>query len=272
MLLSDEIFYKSKDASRRVKQILLFYKDVNLVASTRDYSYTVTLDDDPIVPRLIESTLRIPSKAFHSAKQLVEVASLLHPVAVFIDIHLGSDPSGLSIIPTLRQNWPYAPIIVITADPSDEAVSEALASGADDFVRKPLRPKELIARLQVRLVDQAQKEARQIFHFANLELNQQSRCLRGPKGERFLSPTEMSLFLAVTQARGTVVPRRTLKQRCWDNVRVSDNALDRKVHELRKALMDVGSIAGIGTSYGSGFFISLEGGIESHELIAHQGK
>lgn len=243
-----------------------------MISSTRDYSYTVTLDDDPIVPRLIETTLKIPTRGFDDAGALVQAAPMMNPVAVFIDIHLNTNPTGLSIIPALRQAWPFAPIIVITADPSDEAVSEALASGADDFVRKPLRPKELIARLQTRLVDQAQKEARQLYQFGNVELNQQSRCLRGPKGERFLSPTEMSLFLALTQARGTVVPRKTLKQRCWDNVRVSDNALDRKVHELRKALMDVGSLASIGTAYGSGFFILLEGGGENNELIAQQGK
>jgi DNA-binding response OmpR family regulator len=242
-----------------------------LVPTTRDYSYTVTLDDDPIVPRLIETTLRIPTRAFADAAKLVEAAPALNPVAVFIDIHLNSDSTGISILPALRQAWPFAPIIVITADPSDEAVSEALASGADDFVRKPLRPKELIARVQTRLVDQAQKEARQLYHFSNLELNQQSRCLRGPKSERFLSPTEMSLYLALTQARGTVVSRKVLKQRCWDNVRVSDNALDRKVHELRKVLMDVGGEVSVGTSYGAGFFILMENGT-LNELVANQGK
>jgi DNA-binding response OmpR family regulator len=220
--------------------------------------YTITLDDDPMVPRMIQKALGIKSIPFVSPEQLLATAEKYHPVAAFIDIHLGVDTTGLGVIPALRQRWPFCPILVVTSDPTDEAVTEALASGADDFLRKPIRPKELNARLQTRLIDQAQKEARNVIVFADVSLDQAYRTLRGPSGERYLSPTETNLFLALVQARGTTVPRSTLKTRCWDQIAVSNNALDRKIYELRRALAEVGSRLNIGTAYGVGFSLDFE--------------
>lgn len=220
--------------------------------------YTITLDDDPMVSKMIQKALGIKTIAFTSAEKLAADADRYHPVAAFIDIHLDADKNGLSIIPALKEKWPFCPILVITGDPTDDAVTEALASGADDFLRKPIRPKELSARLQTRLVDQAQKEAKNVIHFADVTLDRAYRALRGPNGERYLSPTETNLFLALVQARGTTVPRSTLKMRCWDQITVSNNALDRKIYELRRALQEVGSHLEIGTAYGVGFSLEFE--------------
>lgn len=215
--------------------------------------YTITLDDDPIVHRLIQKSLGIKSLQFKSAEKLVETSSHYQPVAAFVDIHLEADENGLHIIPILKAKWPFCPILVITSDPSDEAVSEALASGADDFVRKPIRPKELAARLQARLIDQAQKEAKNVIHMGDLTLDRTHRILKGPRGERYLSSTEINLFMSLLQAKGTVVPRSALKLRCWGQIAVSDNALDRKIYEVRRALKETGSNVNVGTAYGVGF-------------------
>lgn len=232
-------------------------------ASPSSQEYTITLDDDPIVHRMIQKALGMKSIAFTSAEKLLSSAERYHPVAAFIDIHLDT-ASGLDIIPTLRAKWAFCPIIVVTSDPSDEAVTEALACGADDFVRKPIRPKELTARLHTRLLDQAQKEAKNTIHVGDVNLDRAHRYLKGPKGDRYLSSTELNLFLSLVQARGTIVPRKTLKLRCWGEIAVSDNALDRKIYEVRRALQEVGSRIGISTAYGVGF--ALEGGATEDEM------
>jgi DNA-binding response OmpR family regulator len=217
--------------------------------------YTITLDDDPMVPRLIQKCLGIRSIPFTSAEKLLAVADRYQPVAAFIDIHLDGEGSGLHTIPLLRSKWAFCPLIVVTSDPTDEAVTEALACGADDFVRKPIRASELSARLQTRLIDQAQKEAKSIIQAADLSLDRAHRVLKGPSGERYLSLTEVNLFLSLLQARGTVVPRATLKLRCWGQIAVSDNALDRKIYEVRRALKEIGSRISVGTAYGVGFVL-----------------
>jgi len=216
--------------------------------------YTLTLDDDPIVARLIEAALGTPTLAYDSAKTLLQDDRVLNPVAVFVDVHL-NDESGIAALPEIRQRWRYCPIIVITADPDDKALADALTCGADDFIMKPLRPREVVARLQARLADQALKQNTQSVSYGDVRLDQGYRTLRGPKGERFLSPTEMNLLLALMRSGGTTLERSMLKNQCWDHIAVSDNALDRKIFEVRRALLDVGSACSIGTTYGVGFFL-----------------
>jgi ActR/RegA family two-component response regulator len=68
----------------------------------------VTLDDDPMVSRILEKATGIKSLSFSSLQELVQVAGQYEPLAAFIDIHLGIDECGLDIIPTLRAKWPTA--------------------------------------------------------------------------------------------------------------------------------------------------------------------
>lgn len=216
--------------------------------------YTLTLDDDPVVAKLIEAALGTPTLAFSSAKQLLDAQQPLNPVAVFVDVHL-NDENGLAALPLIRGRWRYCPIIVITSDPDDKALSDALTCGADDFIMKPLRPREVVARMQARLSDQALKQSSQVVNYSDLRLDQGYRLLRGPSSERFLSPTEMHLLVALMRSGGTTLERAMLKNQCWDHIAVSDNALDRKIFEVRRALLDVGSRCTIGTTYGVGFYL-----------------
>jgi DNA-binding response OmpR family regulator len=187
---------------------------------------------------------------------MLQKAAALNPVAIFVDVHLDKE-NGLNALPDIRSLWRNCPIIVITADPAEEPISEALTRGADDFILKPLRPREIVARVQARLADHSLKQASHSLEYGDLKLDQTHRLLRGPKGEHFLSPTELNLLASLMRGAGTTLERATLKNQCWDHIVVSDNALDRKVFEVRKALLDVGSHCAIGTAYGIGFFLEL---------------
>lgn len=233
--------------------------------------FTITLDDDPIVAKLISQSLGLRSIAYTSITELINADLREPPVACFIDLHLGGETKGIAVIPTLRKKFAFCPILVITADPSESAVGEALASGADDFVQKPIRPQELAARLQTRLMDQWQKKSQSLMKVGDAVLDRAHRSLRGPKGERYLSDTEVNLFICLSQAHGTVVERHTLKSRCWGQIAVSDNALDRKVYEVRRALKEIGSTLHLGTSYGVGF--SLEPSADAGDWVrANEGE
>ena len=220
--------------------------------------YTVILDDDPIVSKLIERSLSIKAQSFDSPKKLLSVASQLSPVAAFVDIHLGDSESGLDIIPELRSRWPFAPILVITVDPDDEAVAHALSAGADDFIQKPIRPKELVARLQARLNDTAEKEAKNTQTIGDIVLDYSHRVLRGKHVERCLSQTEINLLSSLVNARGSIVARSALKRRGWGQVAVSDNALDRKMYEVRQAIKEVSQYVAVRTCYGVGFVLEID--------------
>jgi len=240
----------------------------NMIRAVNPSQYVVTLDDDPMVPKLIERTLGMKSITFTSARKLVNQAGQYSPVAAFIDINLGESESGLDTVPQLRNKWPFCPIIVITVDPSDDAVSNALTAGADDFIHKPIRPKELIARVQVRLNDVAEKESKSTIQVGDLIIDLSHRVLRGKVSERYLSQTEINLLNTLVNAKGSIVSRSTLKRRGWGQVAVSDNALDRKMYEVRQAIKEVSENVGIRTCYGIGFVLETETSVDSSRGFA----
>lgn len=219
--------------------------------------YVITLDDDPMIGSIIEKSLGIRTIKLSTSRELLAGATQFKPLAVFVDIHLGVDDCGLDVIPTLRARWPYCPILVLTGDPSDDSVARALAAGADDFLRKPINHKELLARLHARLEDAAEKSARQLVEVGDIKIDIPHRMLTGPLGRRALSPTEINILAHLSQVRGTVVTKDVLKFRCWGPTAVSDNAVDRKIHEVRSALQDVSNLVKIKSLYGVGVTLQI---------------
>jgi DNA-binding response OmpR family regulator len=221
--------------------------------------YFVVLDDDPLVHRLLEAAIGKKCRAFSSSKEAIGSANELEPIGVFVDIHLGVDDNGLDILPKLKQSWPFCPILVMTADKDDDLIGQALASGADDFVRKPINPKEVLARLQARLDELSKREAKELLKVADITIDTSHRLISNDSGKkRYLSPTEMTLLTCLLNAHGTVVKREVIKRKCWGQIYVSDNALNRKLHEVRRILKEVSPSLNIKTVYGMGFVLEVK--------------
>ena len=224
-----------------------------------DPEYIIVLDDDPMVERIIGSATGKATKNFDSIKALETKVDSLNPIALFVDIHLGLQETGLDILPSLKIKWPFAPIVVITSDRDENAVGDALAAGADDFIYKPINAKELVARLQARLGELAKREAREVIKIADVTVDTAHRVIANSSGHhRYLSPTEMNLLTCLLDAHGTVVRRDAMKRKCWGQIYVSDNALNRKLHEVRRALKEISQVVAIRTIYGTGFVLEVK--------------
>lgn len=218
--------------------------------------YTVTLDDDPVMAKIIEETLSIKNFAFVTSDHLLECAQHLAPIGAFVDIHL-RDECGLDIIPQLRSLWPMTAIIVISGDESDSSVTQALAAGADDFVRKPISPAEVVARLRARIEDLNDKNRMNLLKFGDLKVDLKYKSISGSKGQLILSAREIDLLSELIRAQGTIVPKDVLKRELWGSLAVSDNALDRKIFEVRKALREVSDNVELHSIYGIGMVLRL---------------
>ncbi|MFW7381203.1 MAG: response regulator transcription factor [Oligoflexus sp.] len=226
-------------------------------------TYTVTLDDDPMVHEIIEKSTKIRNLGFQTPQELIDKAEGLEPVGVFIDIQLGTERTGLDLIPHLRSFWPYCPILVITGTPTEQNISRALNSGADDFVRKPLIPDEVNARLKLRMADAAQKAAKEVVEFGDIIVDSSHRTVEGPHGKRFASPIEVSLLSCLAATEGSIVEKDALKMRCWGQIKVTDNALHRKLHAVRQLLRDISPNVVIETKYGVGFALRYNPPLEA---------
>ncbi|NRA65583.1 MAG: response regulator transcription factor [Pseudobacteriovorax sp.] len=216
-------------------------------------TYTITLDDDSMVHQIIEKATKIKTVGMVDPKELIDNLDSYNPVGIFVDINLGSHDNGLEIIPTLRSHWPFCPILVVTGTPTEQTISRALNSGADDFVRKPLIPDEVNARLKLRMADAAQKAAKEVVEFGDIVIDSAHRTVDGPYGKRFASPIEINLLATLANTEGAIVEKDALKMRCWGQIKVTDNALHRKLHAVRQLLKDISPNVAIETKYGVGF-------------------
>jgi two-component system KDP operon response regulator KdpE len=230
-------------------------------------TYTITLDDDVMVHQIIERSTKMKTMGIKDPEDLLSKLEDLHPVAVFIDIHLGTGKTGLDILPHLRTAWPFCPILVITGTPAEHSIVKALNSGADDFIRKPLIPDEVDARFKLRMADAAQKAAKEVVEFGDIVIDSAHRTVEGPLGKRFASPIEINLLACLANTEGSIVEKDALKMRCWGQIKVTDNALHRKLHAVRQLLKDISPNVHIETKYGVGFYLKYHGH-SSHLSVA----
>ena len=217
-----------------------------------DVPYTITLDDDPVVPQLIQQILGVKTVSFSNLKGLKEKLDELKPIGVFVDIHLADGDCGLDYIPDLKARWPLSPIIVMTSDHDESMVSNALALGADDFILKPIRHGELIARFLARKAEIELRNSQTILNFGDMALNIRYKSLSGPKGNCFISPMEVEILCLLIRTKGALVDKNTLKGRVWGSISVGENALDRKLFDVRKAIRSVSEMVELRSRYRHG--------------------
>lgn len=114
----------------------------------------LVIDDDPanldLLRRILEPQGYTELHTTADPFKATEIVQELHPDLILLDLWMpGMD--GLQLLETLRSRTPpgaYLPILVLTSDSSQDAKRRALASGANDFLTKPLSPAEV--RLRVR--------------------------------------------------------------------------------------------------------------------------
>lgn len=219
--------------------------------------YTITLDDDPSISKIIAQVTGIPSLPFVSAEALRKKAGSFDPVAAFIDVHLDSNEIGLDFIPEFRKVWPFTPIIVATSDPKDHLIGEALAMGANDFIRKPINPVELTGRLHARILEMSTRRKNDVVEIGDIVFSPGQSSISKDGQVSYLPKLETQLLSMLIDQRELIVSRDELKQRLWGRIAVSENTLDRKISDIRKAFADINSVCVIQSIYRKGICLKF---------------
>lgn len=223
-------------------------------------SWVLVVEDDPVVAKIIERSLNIPAVCLVDPSEIERLTPRKEPLGCFVDIYLGHGRNGLDFIPALRRKWPVSPVLVVTTDGTDEALEQAFFAGADDLIIKPVKPRELIARFQARLLTLQKHAQGSSLSFCGLNLDKEHRIVSGPLGREFLPPIESLMLATLLAARGTVVAKETLKHEAWGLNAVSDNAFHRKLFELRRAVQSVSKTVNIRSLYGRGIILDASVG------------
>jgi DNA-binding response OmpR family regulator len=156
--------------------------------------------------------------------------------ALVLDLTL-PDADGVDLCRQLRAK-PGIPVLMVTArEPTDRVVG--LEIGADDYLPKPVAPRELLAKLRAILRRSAPGRPARIPRFGRLEIDRDARVVRVEGGERSLTSHQFALLAAPADNAGRVLSRDALMDLVrGEKMDAFDRSIDVHVSRIRAAIED----------------------------------
>ena len=224
-------------------------------------THILVIDDDTRLTSALRRTLAYEgyqvSSAANGETALAQVR-LKPPDLVILDLMLpGMD--GLEVCRRLREAGEQMAILMLTARDTVMERVTGLETGADDYLVKPFASAELLARIKVLLRRSNPPDvAREILHYADLELETTTRQAR--RGARLieLSTTEYELLALFLRNPRIVLTRTLLMDRIWGiDFTGGPNVLEVYIGHLRNKLEQGGETRLIQTVRGAGYALRL---------------
>ncbi len=162
----------------------------------------------------------------------IDLALTKNPDLILLDIMLPR-VNGYEICRTIRERGIETPIVMLTAKGQEEDIILGLNLGADDYIAKPFRIGELIARVNAFLRRARAKQA-EVFRFGDFELNLTAHKLFRHSREIEMTPKEFRLLAYFVSRRGCALARNDILNAVWGHsIMVTSRSIDRCVATLR---------------------------------------
>ena len=185
--------------------------------------HILIVEDDPAIAAFVQTALEREGYTAEIASrgdQALARSAARPPDLILLDWMLpGMD--GLQICQAIRKGPGYIPIIMLTAKDDDVDKIVGLEVGADDYITKPFKVRELLARVHaiLRLAQHAADAAIHTLHFAagefRLEVDLDGRTVTLQGQPVSLTPKEFDLLALLASHPGRVFGRETLLEKVW---------------------------------------------------------
>lgn len=195
------------------------------------------VEDDKAIARnlmlLLQSEGFTVTHAPTSGAALVGLAGNKFDLAL-VDISL-PDGNGFTVCTEIKEMQDI-PVIFLTACGDEASVVTGLNMGADDYITKPFRPRELIARIRTAL--RKSERSGSDFEIRGLHVNTGSGVVKKDENEVFLSALEYRLLLVFISNPKSIITRGRLLDELWDAAGefVNDNTLTVYIKRLREKI------------------------------------
>jgi two-component system KDP operon response regulator KdpE len=218
------------------------------------------IDDEVQIRRLLEITLSSNGYKISEAatgKDGLIAAATHHPALVILDLGL-PDTDGIEILKKLRE-WYLKPIIILSVRNSEEDIIHALDNGANDYLTKPFRTGELLARIRAAIRQTQDISDKPILKFGSLSIDLANHIVRKNNELLKLTSTEFSLLALLAKNEGRVLTHQYILKEVWgmgyieqtQYLRVFIAQLRKKIEEDPAKPKLLNTESGIGYRFGS---------------------
>jgi DNA-binding response OmpR family regulator len=196
------------------------------------------IEDDPTLLRGLKDNFQSRGYRVRTAadgEAGLDAALASPPDLILLDIMLPKI-NGYEVCRAIREHELEMPIIMLTAKGQEEDIILGLNLGADDYVTKPFRIRELLARVSAFLRRQQTKES-EVYWFGDCQLDLAAHKLFRKGAEVVLTAKEFRLLAYFVKRRGRALARNDIMSSVWgSSVMVTSRSVDRCVTTLRSKI------------------------------------
>lgn len=202
------------------------------------------VEDDRAVALAVIYTLKKEGFTVEHAMDLKSAKELINDNIdlILLDLML-PDGDGYQLCSQIREAGNDIPIIFMTACDEESNVVTGLELGADDYVTKPVKIRELVARINAvlrRRVNMTKLEDSNVMTSENIELNKGSHIVKKNNEEINLTASEFKLLQMLMENAPNVLARNTILEKLWDvdGNFIDGNTLSVYMKRLREKIED----------------------------------
>jgi len=218
------------------------------------------IDDEIQIRRLLEITLSANGYKIVEAstgKEGIALAASQQPGLIILDLGL-PDIDGLDVLHMLRE-WYQNPIIILSVRNSEDDIVKALDNGANDYLTKPFRTGELLARIRVAIRQSQGIADKPVLDFGTLSIDIANHTVRKNNELIKLTSTEYSLLALLAKNEGRVLTHQYILKQVWGMGYIEQTQYLRVfIAQLRKKIEDdpakpklLNTESGIGYRFGN---------------------
>jgi len=174
------------------------------------------IDDEVQIRRLLEITLSSHGYKIAEAatgKDGLVAAATNHPSLIILDLGL-PDIDGIEILKKLRE-WYLKPVIILSVKSSEEDIVNTLDNGANDYLTKPFRTGELLARIRAALRQSHGEEENPILVFGQVTIDLANHTVSRNNKILKLTSTEYALLALLARNSGRVMTHQSILKEIW---------------------------------------------------------
>jgi len=200
----------------------------------------LVIDDESQIRILL--TIALDSEGYHileaaTGKEGLQMAAVHPPDLILLDLGL-PDADGKDILKQLRE-WYTAPIIILSVRNSEEEIIQALDMGANDYLVKPFRTGELLARIRIWLRQIVSPEQNTVIETAGLSIDLTSRMVKKNNQPVKLTATQYILLSLLARNDNKVLTRQYILKELWGPSYIGQSQYLRVfVGQIRKKIED----------------------------------